>query len=111
MPLQSSTYALDRLTWEGCHTLSTQPRVGIQASDPLIRGWTSNSPNWGSRATPYSLGGYRREGRGRKGCHTISRVSKEDLDQQRLSMVLELYYRKAGRKREGGKEREEERKG
>ena len=31
------------------------------------------------------------------------------LDEQRLSMVLELYYRKAGGKREGRKEREKER--
>jgi hypothetical protein len=42
--------------------------------------------------------------------------SEHSLDEQRLSMVLELYYRKAGRKREGrkregeggGKERERE---
>ena len=33
------------------------------------------------------------------------------LDEQRQSMVLELYCRKAGRKREGRKERETERKG
>ena len=39
------------------------------------------------------------------------RVSTEDLDEQRLAMVLELYCRKAGRKREGRKERETERKG
>ena len=32
--------------------------------------------------------------------------SAVDLDEQRLSMVLELYYRKAGRKREGRRERE-----
>ena len=36
MPRQSSTYALVRWTWEGCQTLSTQPQVDIQASDPLI---------------------------------------------------------------------------
>ena len=35
---QSSTYALDRQMWEGCQTLSTQPLVGIQATDTLIRG-------------------------------------------------------------------------
>ena len=35
--------------------------------------------------------------------------SEHSLDEQRLSMVLELYYRKAGRKREGRKERETER--
>ena len=38
MPRQSSTYALDRQAWEGCQTLSTQPQVGIQASDPLDGG-------------------------------------------------------------------------
>ena len=31
------------------------------------------------------------------------------LDEQRCSMVLELYYRKAGRKREGMRERERQR--
>jgi hypothetical protein len=37
---------------------------------------------------------------------TLRRVSSErSLDEQRLSMVLELYYRKAGGKREGGGER------
>jgi hypothetical protein len=30
--------ALVRLTWEGCQTLSTQPCVGMQASDPLFWG-------------------------------------------------------------------------
>jgi hypothetical protein len=33
---------------------------------------------------------------------TLARVSAADLDEQRFSIVLELYYRKAGRKREGG---------
>jgi hypothetical protein len=37
-------------------------------------------------------------------------VSAVDLDEQRLSMVLELFYRKAGRKREGRRERGLERK-
>ena len=37
------------------------------------------------------------------------RVSTADLDEQRLSMVLELYCRKAGRKREGRRERQRER--
>ena len=37
--------------------------------------------------------------------------SMAGLDDQRQSMVLELYCRKAGRKREGRKERETERKG
>jgi hypothetical protein len=33
----------------------------------------------------------------------LMRVSTLDLDEQRLSMVLELYYREEGRKREGRK--------
>jgi hypothetical protein len=37
---------------------------------------------------------------------TLVRVSTVDLDEQRLSMVLELYYRKAGRKRKVRRERE-----
>ena len=41
---QSSTYALDRQTWEGCQMLSTQPQVGIQASDPPDGGWTRGIP-------------------------------------------------------------------
>jgi hypothetical protein len=32
-------------------------------------------------------------------------VGGADLDEQRLSMVLELYCRKAGKKREGQRER------
>ena len=35
---------------------------------------------------------------------TPVRVSAADLDEQRLSMVLELYCRKAGGKREGRRE-------
>jgi hypothetical protein len=37
---------------------------------------------------------------------TLVRVSAADLDEQRLSMVLELYYRKAG-EREKVEKREE----
>ena len=36
------------------------------------------------------------------------RVSTADLDEQRLAMVLELYCRKAWRKRVGRRERERE---
>jgi hypothetical protein len=36
------------------------------------------------------------------------RVCTAGRDEQRLSMVLELYYRKAGGKREGRKKRERE---
>ena len=38
-----------------------------------------------------------------------ARVCTAGLDEQRQSMVLELYCRKAGRKREGRKERERDR--
>jgi hypothetical protein len=37
---------------------------------------------------------------------TLMRESAVDLDEQRLSMVLELYYRDAEGKGEGRKERE-----
>jgi hypothetical protein len=37
-------------------------------------------------------------------------VSAADLDEQRLSMVLDLYYRNAGRKRRQERERRLERK-
>jgi hypothetical protein len=40
---------------------------------------------------------------------TLARVSTTDLDKQRWSMVLELYCRKARRKREGRRERESKR--
>jgi hypothetical protein len=48
----------------------------------------------GPGATPYSPGvkGERDEGRE---VPTPARVSATDLDEQRLSMVLELYYREA----------------
>jgi hypothetical protein len=79
--------------------------VGIQASDPLFRGWPRGSPTWESQsyfAKATGVIGERDEGRGSQ-----QRVSAADLDEQRLSMVLELYYRKAGR--EGGKERRRQR--
>ena len=43
------------------------------------------------------------EGRQRERRERV-RVSAADLDEQRLSMVLELYCRKAGGKREGRRE-------
>ena len=79
------------------------------------------SPGWASKPLTHSLGvgqgaaqpgspgttpcsprvmGEREEG---IKVPTPVRVSTVDLDEQRLSMVLELYYRKAGRKREGRK--------
>ena len=45
---QTFTYALDRRTLEGYHMLSTQPQVGIQASDPLDGGGgNKRQPNLG----------------------------------------------------------------
>jgi hypothetical protein len=44
--------------------------------------------------------GERDEGRGKR-IPTPARVSAADLDEQRLSMVLELYYRKAGEREKG----------
>ena len=41
--------------WGGCQMLSTQPRMGNQASDPLSRGCRRGSPRPGDpRATPCS---------------------------------------------------------
>jgi hypothetical protein len=80
---------------------------------PLGPGWASKpltpldkgqSSTW---ATPLSPRGYGKEGLGRE-VPTQARVCAAGLDEQRLSMVLELYYRKAGGKREG-RERERER--
>jgi hypothetical protein len=61
---QSSTYALDRRTLEGCQMLSTQPQVGILASDPLDLGWQGAAPEtkMGSGVTPCSPGLWEREG-------------------------------------------------
>jgi hypothetical protein len=51
------------------------------------------------------LQGYGREGLGRE-VPTQVRVCAAGLDEQRLSMILELYCRKAGRKVKGKRERE-----
>ena len=63
----------------GCQMLSTQPRVGIQASDPLNRGWTRGSPRpGGPGATPCSprvMG----ERAGEKEVSTKARVSTVDF--------------------------------
>ena len=58
-------------------------------------------------ATPCNSGimGERDEGRE---VPKLTRVCRADLNEQRLSMVLELYYRKAGGKRECRKEIERE---
>ena len=76
------------------------------ASKPLthsLRGGQGAAPDLGGpRATPCIPGvmGEREEGRE---VPTHARVSAALMDEQRQFMVLELYYRKAGGKREGRK--------
>jgi hypothetical protein len=60
-PRQSSTYTLARQAWEGCHTLSTQSRVGIQAFDPLFGGEQGAAQPGSPRVTFLNPRGYRRE--------------------------------------------------
>jgi hypothetical protein len=79
-PCQSFTYSLVCQVWESCHTLSTHPWVGIQASDPLFRGWPTGSPIWEpwnyfTKATRV----IKREGWGKR-FPTLTRVSAADLD-------------------------------
>jgi hypothetical protein len=50
MPCQNFTYSLVCQVWESCHTLSTHPWVGIQASDPHFWGWPRSSPTWGPQS-------------------------------------------------------------
>jgi hypothetical protein len=81
---------------------------------PLSPGWASKSlthssgggqkaaQNGSPRATSCSPSVMGKRDKGRE-VPTPARVSAADIDEQRLSMVLELYYRKAGRKREGRK--------
>jgi hypothetical protein len=67
IPHQSSTYSLVSQASEGCHTPSTQPWVGIQASYSLFRGWPRGSPTWDSWsyfAKATRVMGERDEGRG-----------------------------------------------
>ena len=77
-PRESFTYSLVCQAWESCHTLSTQPWVGIQASDPMDEGWTRGSlqNQKGPKVTPCSPGlwekGLREE--------TQVRVSAVDFD-------------------------------
>ena len=66
----------------------------------LIHGWSAGRPSI-----------RKLDGCGFLGENLSHRSSMAGLDEQRQSMVLELYCRKAGRKREGRKERETERKG
>ena len=137
MSSQSSTYALARLKWEGCQTLSTQPRWASKPLTILTGGGQGAARNqkgpWGYIL--YSWG-YGREGKGKRGSHTGKSEHRGlwlehrkafnweirngllgeklsphppnsvGLDEQRLSMVLELYYRKTGGEREGRKDRD-----
>jgi hypothetical protein len=59
----------------------------------------------GPQSNTLSPWSYGREGLGRE-VPTQVRVCAVGLDEQRLSMVLELYCRKTGGKRKGRKERE-----
>ena len=76
--------------------------MGIQAFDTLFWVWQgAGSPTWDSWsyfAKATRVMGERDE---------VPNTDKSEcsLDEQRLSMVLELYYRNAGGKREGRKER------
>jgi hypothetical protein len=91
---------------EGFQMLSTWPQVGIYASDPTQQGVDKGHPQklgaWGNTLSPQ---GYGREGLGRE-VSTQARVCTAGSYDQRRSMVLELYYRKAGGKREGKRDRE-----
>jgi hypothetical protein len=77
---------------------------------PLNEGWARGSP-WNQGALgqhPVAPGLWGRGHRERE-VPTQSRVSTAGLDEQRQSMVLELYYRKAEGKERRWKERERER--
>ena len=74
--------------------------MGIQASDSLNRVWKRDSPDMGDPAPhPVALGLWEIGMREERFSHLKSEHSPYE---QRQSMVLELYYRKAERKREGG---------
>ena len=63
-PNQSPIYALVRWTWEGCQTLSTQPQVGIQASDSLLGGqWAAQHGSPGATLKSPGVMGERDEER------------------------------------------------
>ena len=119
---QAKLWGIATICWERIPPVLWASRGGRAASHfplgpgwaskpltPLGRGWTMGSLRyqgpWGDTLGPR---GYRREGWGRE-VPTQARVCTEGLDEQRRSMVLELYYRKEGGKREGRKERETER--
>jgi hypothetical protein len=80
------------------------------------------SPGWASKPLTHSTGsgqgaaqpggpgghtlspqGYGREGQGKIGSHTCQ--SEHSLNEQRQSMVLELYCRKAGEREKGEREK------
>jgi hypothetical protein len=107
-PCQSFTYSLVCRAWEGCYLPSLIPDG--HSSDSLFgEGW------WQGAALPGILGatllkplGLWEKGMREERFPTPARVSAANLDEQRLSMVLELYYRKAGKRKErrerGGRE-------
>jgi hypothetical protein len=76
--------------------LSTQPGWAFKPLTHSMESGQGAAQPGGPRATPCS---YVREGRGKRGFHTGE--SECSLDEQKQSMVLELYCRKAEGKREG----------
>ena len=80
--------------------------VSIKATDPTQQGAAFDQ---GPRATPCSPGVMGERAYGRE-VPTQARVCAAGRDEQRLSTILELYYRKAGRK-ERRRESESEREG
>ena len=97
-PHLSSTYVLVSQVWEGCYLPSTHPWVGIQVSNPLFRGWQGAALSGSPGATLLMPLGLLERGMREEVPNTCE--SEHSLDEQRLSMVLELSCRKAG-----GKER------
>ena len=116
-----SSCALGRWPWEDCQILFTQPWVGIwlcEATDPTWQGVDKGQPLVPGSQSLASHAGYGRgaenkigapgqhqapeiweEGRGRE-VPMQARVLSPGLDEQRQSMILELYCRNAGGKRE-----------
>jgi hypothetical protein len=98
-----------QILWAGRHGRDARrfllgPRWASKPLTPFGMGWTKGSPQ--NQGTPWrqpvALGLWER-GLRERGSNTGKSVY---TDEQRQSMVLELYYRKAGRKERRWKERE-----
>jgi hypothetical protein len=90
------------MLWAGrCGKAARQfPLIPERASKPLTplhRGWIRGSPQPEALERHTVVAGYGREGLVRE-VPTQVKVHAVGIDKQRQSMVLELYYRKAGRK-------------